>query len=113
MRYNKGPNQFTEFAMLRKILRMVPRMIWNKIVHGRYIDILLTHASPRAIHDKQDRCHRGFKVFLWFMKKFKPVYLIHGHIHIYDQTTIRRTRYMDTVVLNAYDHIVIDYEKDK
>jgi uncharacterized protein YutD len=47
------------------------------------------------------------------MKKFKPVYLIHGHIHIYDQTTIRRTRYMDTVVLNAYDHIVIDYEKDK
>lgn len=112
MRYNKGPNQYTEWGMFRQILRLIPRMIWNKLVHGRYIDILLTHASPRAIHDKKDRCHRGFKVFLWFMKKFKPAYMIHGHIHIYDQTTIRKTRYLDTIILNAYDHIVLDYKRD-
>lgn len=110
MKYNKGPNQYTEAGMFRLILRMMPRLFWNKLVHGRYLDIFLTHASPRAIHDKKDRCHRGFRIFLWFMKKFKPKYLIHGHIHIYDQTTIRKTRYLDTTVLNAYDHIVLDYD---
>lgn len=112
MRYNKGPSQYTEGGMARLIWRMTPQLIWNRIVHGRYLDILLTHASPRAIHDKKDRCHRGFRVFLKFMKRFKPAYLIHGHIHIYDQTTIKETRYLDTVVLNAYDHLVIDFPRE-
>ncbi len=113
MRYNKGPNQYTEWGMYRLIFKLIPKLLWNRIVRGRYLDILLTHASPRAIHDKKDRCHRGFRAFLWFMKKFKPAYLIHGHIHIYDQTTIRKTRYLDTIVLNAYDHIVVDYNREK
>ncbi|MDC7223613.1 MAG: metallophosphoesterase [Spirochaetales bacterium] len=112
MKYNKGPNQYTEWGMYRMMFRLIPKLIWNKIVHGRYLDILLTHASPRSIHDKEDRCHRGFRSFLWFMKKFSPDYLIHGHIHIYDQTTIKKTRYLNTIVLNAYDHIVLDYERN-
>lgn len=111
MKYNEGPNQFTEFGMFRIMLTMMPRLFLNKLIHGRYLDILLTHASPRAIHDKQDRCHRGFKIFLWFMRVFKPEYLIHGHIHIYDQRTIKKTRYMDTIVLNAYDHLVLEYKR--
>jgi uncharacterized protein len=111
MKYNKGPNQYTEWGMYRMIFRIIPRLLWNKLIHGRYLDILLTHASPRAIHDKKDRCHRGFKAFLWFMKKFKPAYLIHGHIHIYDQTTIKKTQYLETTILNAYDHIVIDFKR--
>ena len=111
MKYNKGANQHTELGMYWMMLRLVPRLLWNKLTHGRYLDILLAHASPRAIHDKKDRCHRGFRAFLWFMRRFKPDYLIHGHIHIYDQTTIKKTRYLDTIVLNAYDHIVIDYER--
>jgi len=113
MRYNKGPNQYTEWGMYRQIFRLVPRLLWNKMVHGRYLDILLTHASPRAIHDKKDRCHRGFRAFLWFLRKFEPAYMIHGHIHIYDQTTIKKTRYLNTIVLNAYDHIVINYNREK
>jgi Icc-related predicted phosphoesterase len=84
MRYNNGENQYTEGQMFFKALKLLPRMLWNKLVHGRYLDILLTHASPRGIHDKPDKCHTGFKVFLWFMRWFKPKYLIHGHIHLYD-----------------------------
>ena len=72
MKYNKGANQYSEFGMLMRILRMIPHLLWNKAFHGRYLDILLTHASPRGIHDREDPCHRGFRSFLWFMDKFQP-----------------------------------------
>ncbi len=71
-KYNNGVHQFTEFQMYTRALRLVPSMIFNRIFRGRWLDILLTHATPEGIHDRDDLCHRGFKSFLWFMKKFKP-----------------------------------------
>ncbi len=111
-RYNKDINQYNEFQMYMKILHMVPRLIWNKWRHGRYLDILLTHASPRGIHDKEDPCHIGFKSFLWFMDKFKPQYLLHGHIHLYSLNDRRVTKYKETTVINTYDHYLLDFEVD-
>jgi Icc-related predicted phosphoesterase len=110
MRYNLGENQFTDFQMYWRILKMLPGLIFNRIFRGRFVDILLTHASPRGIHDKEDRCHRGFKAFLWFMRTFKPRYLIHGHIHLYDLSEVRTTQYHKTLVINAFNHYVIDTE---
>jgi hypothetical protein len=112
MRYNRGENQYTDFQMYMEILRLIPRMIFNRIIRGRFIDILLTHAAPRGIHDKEDRCHLGFKAFLWFMRTFKPKYLIHGHIHLYDIAEVRSSRYKDTQVINAYSHYIIDTGKE-
>ena len=108
MRYNNGPNQLTNFEMYIEILKIIPRLLWNRIVHGRFLDVLLTHAPPKGIHDKNDKCHLGFKSFLWFMKIFKPKYLVHGHIHLYDLNDIRKTKWNDTTVVNAYNHYVID-----
>jgi len=108
MRYNNGKNQFTEFEMFLEILKMIPRLLCNRIFHGRYLDILLTHSPPRGVHDKKDRCHMGFKIFLWFMKTFKPKYLVHGHIHLYDLGDIRCTKWGCTEVVNAYSHYVIN-----
>ena len=112
IRYNNGYNQFTDAEMFLQILKLIPKLLWNRIVYGRYLDILLTHAPPWGIHDKKDRCHRGFKSFLWFMRKFKPKYLIHGHIHLYDRNCPRVTRYGDTKVINVYGHFTIDTEED-
>lgn len=108
MRYNKGEHQYTEFQMFLRILMLVPRLLWNKIIYKRYLDILVTHAPPKGIHDEKDICHRGFKVFLWFMQLFRPKYLIHGHVHIYDINQQRITKYQNTFVVNAYGHIVLD-----
>ena len=113
LKYNKGMNQFSEFRMLRWILKLLPGLIWNKIKYKRYIDILLTHTPPRGIQDRDDICHRGFKIFITFMDIFKPKYVIHGHIHLYDLNANRQTRYKDTIVINAYDHIVLDTEDTK
>jgi Icc-related predicted phosphoesterase len=108
MRYNRGENQFTNFEMSLEILKLLPGLLFNRIFRGRFLDILLTHAPPEGIHDREDRCHQGFKPFLAFMRIFKPKYLIHGHIHLYDLSDIRATSYLKTRVINAYGHYVID-----
>ncbi|MBN2531528.1 MAG: metallophosphoesterase [Spirochaetales bacterium] len=106
--YNGGGNQFTEAGMFLKMIKLLPGLIFNKIVYGRFIDILVTHSPPYGIHDKEDRCHRGFKVFLLFMRLFKPRYLIHGHIHLYNVNENRIDKYLDTLVVNAYNHHTIE-----
>lgn len=110
MKYNDGQNQFTEAGMFWYALRLLPALIFNRIFHGRFVDILLTHAAPRGIHDGDDLPHRGFKVFVWFMRYFKPKLLVHGHVHLYDINAKRFARYGQTTVVNAYEHVVIDTE---
>jgi Icc-related predicted phosphoesterase len=113
MRYNHGQHQFTEFQMYLRMFRLIPRLIWNRLVHRRFLDILLTHAPPRGIHDKPDLCHTGFKSMLWFMRMFRPRYLLHGHIHLYDLNAARRTRFMDTEVINVFDHFVLEVDPNE
>jgi uncharacterized protein len=111
MKYNNGQNQYTELGMFFFMLRLFPKLLFNRIFKGRFLDILLTHAPPFGIHDKpNDRCHRGFKVFLWFMRKFKPKYLIHGHIHLYDMNAKRVSYYKNTTIVNCYGHVLLEIE---
>jgi len=107
MWYNGGNNQFSEAGMFFEMCRLFPMLILNRIFRGRFLDILLTHAAPRGIHDREDPCHRGFKIFNWFMRVFKPRFLVHGHIHLYDLSEVRVTRYAETTVVNAYSRYVL------
>ena len=107
-RYNNGLCQFTDRQMKFKLLKMVPKLIYNKLKYGRYLDIFMTHASPRHIHDHEDPCHLGFNCYNWFLERFKPTYLVHGHIHLYDLREERVGKYFDTTVVNAYAHYVIE-----
>ena len=110
-KYNNGLNQYSEGEMKRRLIGMIPSLLWNKLRYGRYLDIFLTHASPRGIHDREDPCHVGFECFNWFIKKFSPAYLVHGHIHLYDMRTRRVTESGATTVVNAYAHCLIEFPK--
>jgi len=108
-RYNDRPFfQYTEEEMMWKVIRLMPRLFWNRLRYGKYIDVLVTHAPPYGIHDGSDLCHMGFKAFLKFIEKFRPRYLIHGHQHIYRPDTPWRTRYRDTIIINAYGYRVLE-----
>lgn len=109
MLYNKGLNQYTDRSMFFKLLHMVPHLFFNKLKYGRYLDIFLTHTPPEDIHDKKDPCHRGFKCYRWFLEKFKPTYMIHGHIHLYDIQDIRVSNFSDTTIINAFSHYIVDF----
>jgi uncharacterized protein len=103
IRYNNASGaQYTEAQMLMRVWRLTPRLLLNRLRHGRYLDILLTHAPPLGIHNGPDFPHRGFRALLGFMDRFAPHYLIHGHIHrSYGFSRVTETRYKRTMVLNT------------
>jgi len=108
MRYNNGEHQFSEFQMTLRILRIIPRLVFNRLRYGRWLDILITHAPPNGIGDQSDLCHTGFKVFLWFMRRFRPRYLLHGHVHLIDINLPRSIEYEHTEVINVYGSYVLE-----
>jgi Icc-related predicted phosphoesterase len=108
MRYSEGPHQYTERQMRLKALRLVPGLCFQRLRHGRYLDILVTHAAPYGIHDGQDRCHRGFRTFLWLMEKFRPQILVHGHMHVYTPGVVTESWYRKTRVVNAFRFRILE-----
>lgn len=108
IRYNLGDHQFTEFEMYMRIFRLLPRLLYNRLRYGRFLDILVTHAPPRGIGDGEDRCHTGFKAFLWFMRVFKPQYLLHGHVHLLDINTPRVSQYHETEIINVFGRYLLE-----
>ena len=112
MRYNANPYfQYTEREMTHKVWHLVPSLVMNRLRYGRYLDILITHAPPEGIHDRTDRCHQGFRAFVTFMQRFRPRYLIHGHVHVYSPNDPVETVYQDTTVLNTYGYRMLEIDE--
>lgn len=108
MRYKPGGWQYTEREMRRRIRRLWPKLLWN-----RGFDILVTHAPAYSINDGRDLPHQGFKAFLKLMDKYRPKYLLHGHVHMsYGRQHKRFDQYQDTRVVNAFERCVIDIEPE-
>jgi Icc-related predicted phosphoesterase len=109
MRYRpRAPYMYTEAEMRGQIARMVPSLLWNRRKYGRYLDVLVTHSPPFGVHDRSDLPHTGFKVFLQFLRVFKPRYHLHGHIHIYRRSTVRQTQVEETEVINIYPYRILN-----
>ena len=102
--YNGNPNQFRESEMRAQI-----RKLWFPLWRLKQLDVLVTHAPPRHVHDAEDRCHRGFTCYRDFIKKYKPRFMIHGHIHRFFKTPAERLSEVDgTKVMNSYGHHVFE-----
>ena len=55
MRYRPGaPYQYTELEMALKVWGMAQALAMNRLRHGRYLDILISHSPPFGIHDGED-----------------------------------------------------------
>jgi Icc-related predicted phosphoesterase len=102
--YNGSINQYTEQQMAWFITLMRFRL-WR---HGG-VDIVISHAPPRFIHDAEDPCHRGFRAFRRFIDKYRPAYFIHGHIHaLFNDPAERITRINSTSVINSYGYYLLE-----
>lgn len=111
LRYSdRDPVQFTETQMILHMLRMAPRLIWNRLRHGRALDVLVTHAPPRDVGDREDLAHRGFVSMRRFVELAKPRYLLHGHIHLYDRTEPNTHQLFETEVINVFPYQRLDLE---
>lgn len=104
LRYKPGPYQYTQLEMWLQVLRLVPKLIWNRIRYGRFLDVFVTHAPPWGIHDQPDLPHRGVKAFRWFIQVFKPKVHFHGHVHTYRPDAVSETKFGQTLVINTYPY---------
>ena len=110
IKYNRGHIQYTQMQMQRMVWGLAPSILWHRWARGRGIDLFVTHSPPRDIHDGKDVAHRGFSSFLFFMKWFRPRYMLHGHVHTWDRRKTVRTEYQSTCVLNINPFTVLELE---
>ena len=110
LRYREGPFQYSQFQMWKHVLSLIPRLIKNRLLYGRYLDVFVTHAPPIGIHDQDDLTHRGIEAFRWLIKVFKPAIHLHGHIHVIMPNTITVTQVDHTTVINGYGFREIDLD---
>lgn len=102
--YNGGPHQYTE-GQMRKIVKSIRARNWRK----GGIDIIITHAPPRHIHDAEDQCHKGFKIYQWLIDHYSPRYFIHGHIHVnFNDPSQRISIVNKTKVINSYGYYLFE-----
>jgi hypothetical protein len=45
------------------------------------------------------------------MQWFRPLYLLHGHVHLYRQDAPRVTRFHETLVINVYPYRLLDLDR--
>lgn len=105
MKYKPGPYQFSEAGMRARVIRMA-----FKIHKNRGFDILLTHAPAAGLHDMEDLPHRGFECFIELIKKYKPAYFVHGHVHMSYGRFPREEKYDNTIVVNAFEKHIIEID---
>ena len=106
-RYNNGPWQFTERQMAWRI-----RKLNRKIKYVGGVDLVLTHAPVRGYGDQENMAHRGFETFLPLLDRWKPRYLIHGHVHQRYQPNMQRIlQSRDTTIINACGKYYLETEK--
>jgi Icc-related predicted phosphoesterase len=106
--YNGGPNQYTESQMRQMVWRLRPKIWWQG-----GLDLVVTHAPPRFIHDAEDLCHRGFRTFRQVIKWYAPRYFLHGHIHThFNNPSERITRQGKTRVMNCYGCCELEIDDD-
>ncbi|MDZ4769732.1 MAG: metallophosphoesterase family protein [Chloroflexota bacterium] len=108
LKYNNSPIQYSQSDMQMMTWRSIAALMPRRLGGRRGIDVLVTHAPPKGIHDRDDLPHNGFDAYLTFMRMIKPRFLIHGHTHTWDNRDIIETQYGDTHVMNINPVTVLD-----
>ena len=87
------------------------RKLWFSLRRKHGFDILVTHAPARHLNDMETVPHRGFECFNKLLDKYRPKLFFHGHVHrSYNHKLPQQCVRGDTVVINAFDHVVLDVD---
>ena len=110
-RYGAGePAQYSEFEYGMMMARMTPRLLANRARYGRALDLLVTHAPPRHVNDREDPTHQGVRMLRTFLHAHKPAYHLHGHVHLYDPNEPWDVSFDQTRVMNVFPYKVLEIE---
>lgn len=103
-KYHPGRHQYTDKQMRLRIAKLR----W-KLWRLKGVDIVVTHAAPEGLGDDEDRAHWGFPCLRELIEKYKPAYLVHGHVHMsYGHHVPREIDHNGTRVINAFERYTIE-----
>lgn len=103
-KYHPGRHQYTDKQMRLRIAKLRWRL-WRL----KGVDIVVTHAAPEGLGDDEDRAHWGFPCLRELIEKYKPAYLVHGHVHMsYGHHVPREIDHNGTRVINAFERYTIE-----
>lgn len=102
--YRGGPQQYREWQMRLKALGLGLRL------RRRRLDILLLHGPPAGVHEGTDLAHQGLRAVRRAAQRWKPRWVLHGHVHPYGSDTQRDTTIGPTQVINVVGHRVLEVE---
>ncbi len=106
-----GPNQYTQEAMFWRAYRLLPKIIWARMLYRRPLDVLITHSPPAGIHDDDDPTHQGLRAINFLLRWAKPRYMLHGHTMFYSQNLKSHiTQVGQTQVINIYPFRILEIE---
>ena len=110
MRYHDGPDMYTEEEMRRRIAK-VSRQI--TLMNG--VDLVVTHAPAKGYGDLDDLPHRGFACFNELLNKWKPPYMLHGHVHKTYGYQFQRERMHEsgTMIINACEYTMLEIRPEE
>lgn len=104
-------NQYTQGEMYFRLWPLARRVLWQRWVRRRPLDILIAHSPPLGIHDDDDTAHMGFSAFRDFIRIFRPRYFLHGHTMYYKSNLESPvSRLGETMVINIFPYRVIEVE---
>lgn len=111
IRYNGGPNQWTQRQQRRRARTLTRTKNWAEKVRGdrRGVDVLLTHSPPFGVGDDTDPAHIGFQCLDDVVRSLGPQVLLHGHIHPHGQTPEDFELY-GSAVINTVGYTLLQIE---
>lgn len=102
MRYRPAATQqYSETQMRLRIARLLPRLLFTRVRHGRFVDVVVAHSPPYGIGGTRDPAHTGFKAFLTLMTWLRPRYFLHGHVDSWLAGDGRETQFRETRIINV------------
>ena len=108
MRYRPGTHQYSEKEMQARV-----RKLGLRLRRSGGFDILVTHAPARGMGDEEHISHRGFEAFCSLIDRWKPLYMVHGHVHReYTSRFIRERERGETRIINAWKRYCIEIDDE-
>ena len=106
LRYKDGECMYTEEEMKKRINKLKSAL---RVMGG--FDVLVTHAPLRHYGDREDLPHQGFECFEELLYKYRPKYMLYGHVHErYGDFTRFIEHPSGTILVNCCDRQNIEIE---
>jgi Icc-related predicted phosphoesterase len=104
-----GVNQYTQEQAFFRAYRLLLRLLFNRALYGRKLDILISHSPPFEIHDEDTQAHQGLKALNFLMRTVSPRYMFHGHTHFFRHNLEDCvTQVGGTTIMNIFPYKVIE-----